>query len=125
MKGTWDSIHVFEILNKSGSKADYKLTATIMLNINTQSERVGDINIGGNLQRQVSKDNVIVDNKDNTHLSNLGGMIENIESTMRQTLEQVYLGRTKDIVFDMRKKGGVAAYNASRDAQKSITGQLK
>jgi len=119
MKGTWDSIHVFEVINKPGSKADYKLTTTVLLGITTESERAGKITIAGNLQRQVPKEGVLVDNKDNNHISNLGTLIENTENTMRQTLEQIYLGRTKDIVFDIRKKGGVSAFNASRDMQKS------
>jgi len=125
MKGSWDSIHVFEVTNKPGNKADYKLTSTVLLSIATESDRSGKIQIAGNLTRQVPKNDQPVDNKEHTHLCNLGTLIENTESTMRLTLEQVYLGRTKDLVFDIRKKGGVAAFNASREAQKNITGQLQ
>lgn len=70
----------------------------------------------------MTKDNAIIDGKDNTHITNLGALIENTENSMRMGMEQIYLGRTKDIVFDMRKKAGVAAFNASKQAQKDMCG---
>jgi len=121
MEGSWDVIHVFEAENAKG-KANYKLTTTVMLSITTESERSGKVVIAGNLTRQVTKENAVIDGKDNTHITNLGSLIEATENSMRMGMEQIYLGRTKDIVFDLRKKAGVAAFNASRDAQKTMSG---
>ena len=52
MKGTWDSIHVVEV--QEGKKtAHYKLTSTVMLSIETETEATGTVTLSGNLTRQV------------------------------------------------------------------------
>lgn len=53
MKGTWDSIHVFEVEEKGANKADYRITSTIMLKIETNHPSTGLVNCSGSLTRQV------------------------------------------------------------------------
>ena len=53
IKGCWDSIHVFEVLEK-GRTAHYKLTSTIMLWLQTIKAASGTMNLGGSLTRQVT-----------------------------------------------------------------------
>lgn len=53
MKGTWDSIHVVEV-QEGGSNAHYKLTSTVMLSIETETDATGNVALSGNLTRQVS-----------------------------------------------------------------------
>eukprot|EP01127_Copromyxa_protea_P006635 TRINITY_DN16643_c0_g1_i1.p1 TRINITY_DN16643_c0_g1~~TRINITY_DN16643_c0_g1_i1.p1 ORF type:complete len:272 (-),score=74.72 TRINITY_DN16643_c0_g1_i1:40-855(-) len=123
MKGTWDSIHVFEVEEKSPSKANYRITSTIMLKIETNHATTGLVNCSGSLTRQQETNDVNV-NKDNSHVSNLGQQIEKIENSMRATIETIYFGRTKDIVGDIRKKTGVKADEQSRSMQQAIRGDL-
>ena len=52
MKGTWDSIHVVEV-QESSSNAHYKLTSTVMLSIETETDATGTVTLSGNLTRQV------------------------------------------------------------------------
>lgn len=52
MKGTWDSIHVVEVQD-SKKNAHYKLTSTVMLSIETETEATGIVNLAGSLTRQV------------------------------------------------------------------------
>ena len=52
MKGTWDSIHVVEVMDQ-GSNAHYKLTSTVMLGIETETDQSGRVNLGGSMTRQV------------------------------------------------------------------------
>lgn len=52
MKGTWDSIHVVEV-QEGSSNAHYKLTSTVMLSIETETEATGRVTLSGNLTRQV------------------------------------------------------------------------
>jgi capping protein beta len=52
MKGTWDSIHVVEVKD-SKKNANYKLTSTVMLGIETETEATGSVNLSGSLTRQV------------------------------------------------------------------------
>ncbi len=52
MKGTWDSIHVIEVLDKA-KNAHYKLTSTVMLFIETETRETGCVTLAGSLTRQV------------------------------------------------------------------------
>ncbi len=51
MKGTWDSIHVVEVVDK-GKNAHYKLTSTVMLFIETETKETGRVTLAGSLTRQ-------------------------------------------------------------------------
>lgn len=56
--GTWDSIHVVEAVESDNkSRATYKLTTTVMLNMVVDKPEVGEANWSGTLTRQVSNHN--------------------------------------------------------------------
>jgi hypothetical protein len=52
-KGTWDSIHVVEIVEKGPRSAHYKLTSTVILHVLNTKARNGDMGLSGSLTRQV------------------------------------------------------------------------
>jgi len=52
------------------------------------------------LTRQDEKDAPVTDATG--HLSNIGRMVEDMEIKLRLTLEQIYFGKTRDIVNDLR-----------------------
>jgi len=107
MKGLWDSIHVFNVEEKNGGTADYQLTSTVMLSIETNEEKTGMVNLSGSLTRQESRDGQPV-NKEKTHLMNIGSFIEDLENKIRASLDTIYFSKTKDIVNDLRVAQGVA-----------------
>uniref|UniRef100_A0A8D0E0B8 F-actin-capping protein subunit beta n=1 Tax=Salvator merianae TaxID=96440 RepID=A0A8D0E0B8_SALMN len=79
IKGCWDSIHVVEVQEKSsGRTAHYKLTSTVMLWLQTNKTGSGTMNLGGSLTRQ------------------------DMENKIRSTLNEIYFGKTKDIVNGLR-----------------------
>jgi len=119
MKGTWDSIHVFEVEETASNKANYRITSTIMLKIETNHTTTGLVSCSGSLTRQQETADVSI-SKDNTHVSNLGQQIEKIENSMRTTIESTYFGRTKDIVGDIRKKVGVKVDQQQKGMQQAI-----
>ena len=41
-------------------------------------------------------------NESNSHIANIGSLIEEMENKMRNTLNEIYFGKTKDIVNDLR-----------------------
>lgn len=59
--------------------------------------------LGGSLTRQAERDFTLDDN--NPHVANIGHMVEEMENSMRSTLDQIYFGKTKDIVNDLRWGG--------------------
>eukprot|EP01123_Difflugia_compressa_P008534 TRINITY_DN2571_c0_g1_i1.p1 TRINITY_DN2571_c0_g1~~TRINITY_DN2571_c0_g1_i1.p1 ORF type:complete len:276 (-),score=58.46 TRINITY_DN2571_c0_g1_i1:226-1053(-) len=119
MKGTWDSIHVFEVGDK-GSSADYKLTSTVMLTIETEDEKTGNVSLSGSMTRQESRESTPV-NKENTHLINMGRFVEELEGKMRTSLNTIHFGKTKDIVNDLRVAKGVALAQQSKAAQEVVS----
>ncbi|XP_026735264.1 F-actin-capping protein subunit beta-like [Trichoplusia ni] len=101
IKGCWDSIHVVEVIEKSsGRNAHYKLTSTAMLWLQTNKESSGTMNLGGSLTRQAEQDSAVSDVT--PHIVNVGRMVEDMENKIRNTLNDIYFGKTKDIVNGLR-----------------------
>lgn len=100
--GCWDSIHVIEIQEKAaGRHAHYKLTSTIMLWLQLTKQASGMMNLGGSITRQVEAD-LQMNDTTSTHLINIGKMIEDLENKIRSTLNEVYFGKTKQVVTEVR-----------------------
>lgn len=101
IKGCWDSIHVVEVQEKSsGRTAHYKLTSTAMLWLQTHKQASGTMNLGGSLTRQIEQDAPVSDTS--PHIANIGRMIEDMENKIRNTLNEIYFGKTKDVVNGLR-----------------------
>ncbi|XP_013781869.1 LOW QUALITY PROTEIN: F-actin-capping protein subunit beta-like [Limulus polyphemus] len=101
IKGCWDSIHVVEVQEKSsGRSAHYKLTSTAMLWLQTNKPGSGTMNLGGSLTRQVELDAAV--SEASPHIANIGRMVEDMENKIRNTLNEIYFGKTKDIVNGLR-----------------------
>lgn len=125
VKGCWDSIHVVEVQEKSsGRNATYKLTSTVMLWLETNKEESGMMKLGGSMTRQDERENLTV-NDANPHVKNMGMMIEDMEFKIRSQLNEIYFGKTKDIVNDLRSVDGVGREAAARDQAALIRDAMK
>jgi len=129
--GSWDSIHVFEA-SERGRQAHYKLTSTIMLNmVNTSGKQTngdgketsGDIGLSGSMTRQSEHDFSVQD--PTSHITNTGKIIEDMEIKMRGQLQEVYFGKTKDVVYDLRSVEDLEQTRRQRDLQKELVGFIK
>jgi len=146
--GSWDSIHVFES-GERGRQAHYKLTSTIMLQLTThqaseegnesekkaaaaaghtktkdiQFKRNGEVTISGSMTRQHEQDWPIHD--PSSHITNTGKMIEEMEIKMRNSLQEVYFGKTRDIVYDLRSVDDLERARRQRELQKELVGFIK
>lgn len=94
-EGGWDSIHVFEVVER-GRNAQYKLTSTVMLHMLSDNSTLGKMDLSGNMTRQTEQDMEVKEKTD--HIANLGRLVEDMELKMRNQLQEVYFGKTKDIV---------------------------
>lgn len=121
MKGTWDSIHVVEV-QEAKKSAHYKLTSTVMLTIETETDATGNVSVSGNLTRQAEKDSVV--NELNPHISNIGKMVEDMESRLRSTLETIYFGKTKDIANELRSRIAAGELKKRREFQAQISSSM-
>ena len=67
--GTWDSIHVFEAVDRART-AHYKLTSTVILHLSARADTLGEMELSGNMTRQIEQDLPIED--ENSHIANIG-----------------------------------------------------
>ncbi|KAH3665749.1 hypothetical protein OGAPHI_003937 [Ogataea philodendri] len=119
--GSWDSIHVIEIIPGSGDKATYKVTSTVILDISNSDSL--DIYLSGNLTRQTSKE---LEYKDSaSHVSNVGSLVEDIESRLRNLLQEVYFGKTKDILGDIRSLEPLNSKSDEKQKHSELIDNLK
>lgn len=101
IKGCWDSIHVFEAIEKDGSRTvHYKLISTVMLWLETNKKCSGTMNLGGSLTRQTEQDSQVSDM--NSHIANVGRLVEDMENKIRNTLNEIYFGKTNSILNGLR-----------------------
>jgi len=140
--GSWDSIHVFEAAER-GRQAHYKLTSTVMLQLvtrnNSQDEdegngngggkgaarwkHEGEVSLSGSMTRQTEQDWPLTDPA--SHVTNTGRMIEEMEIKMRNLLQEVYFGKTRDIVYDLRSVDDLEKARRQRELQKELVGFIK
>eukprot|EP00771_Trimastix_marina_P003371 gnl/Trimastix_PCT/462.p1 GENE.gnl/Trimastix_PCT/462~~gnl/Trimastix_PCT/462.p1 ORF type:complete len:269 (+),score=63.69 gnl/Trimastix_PCT/462:38-844(+) len=118
-KGTWDSIHVVHAEEKEGGRYHYKLTSTIML-----SMLFGPVNLCGSLTRQVESSPAHPVTSPHQHMINIGSMVEDLEISLRATLEVVYFRNVKNQIDSIRMVGSVAEARATRERQRNMIGGL-
>lgn len=121
MKGAWDSIHVFEA-SERGRSAHYKLTSTVLLYMITSNADLGNVTLSGSMTRQAESDFPLED--PSSHIGNLGRLVEDMELRMRNLLEQVYFGKTKDIMNDLRSVRSLVEAQRQNNIQKELLGKL-
>ncbi|KAK9269910.1 hypothetical protein L1049_025483 [Liquidambar formosana] len=97
-EGAWDAIHVIEVGPEEEGTAHYCLTSTVMLSLTTNDESSGTFSLSGSIRRQMNMDLSVSEG----HLCNMGKMIEEMESKLRNSLDQVYFGKTKEMVCTLR-----------------------
>jgi len=114
--GGWDAIHVVEVRPSQG-KASYKLTSTIMLRLATDHSlgqtSTGELKLSGSMTRQQTQE--MAASNDGQHLANMGRMIEDMENRMRDSLQDVYFGKTKSTFNRLYKPSG-SAMDQQKDA---------
>ncbi|KAK8647024.1 hypothetical protein V6N13_120782 [Hibiscus sabdariffa] len=96
-EGTWDAIHVIEV-GPDEEVTRYCLTSTVMLSLTTDDVSSGTFSLSGSIRRQMNMNLPVADG----HLSNMGKMIEELEGKLRNSLDQVYFGKTREMVCTLR-----------------------
>jgi len=101
IKGCWDSIHVVQATENEASRmVHYKLISTVMLWLETNKKRSGTMNLGGSLTRQIELDAQVTENS--SHIVNIGRLVEDMENKIRNTLNEIYFGKTNMILNGLR-----------------------
>ena len=74
---------MFEAIDRART-AHYKLTSTVILHLGTSNENLGDMDLSGNMTRQIEQDMPVDD--DGSHIINVGRLVEDMELKMRNLL---------------------------------------
>ncbi|AEO66115.1 eedf4df6-e91d-4eaa-a1a4-f57427c3914c [Thermothielavioides terrestris] len=120
--GVWDSIHVFEA-SERGRTSNYRLTSTVILSLATRGASLGEVDLSGYMTRQVEQD-LPVEN-DESHIANIGRLVEDMELKMRNLLQEVYFGKAKDVVGDLRSIGSLSEGQRDRETQRELIGSMR
>ncbi|KAH9902304.1 F-actin-capping protein subunit beta [Xylariomycetidae sp. FL2044] len=121
-EGTWDSIHVFEAIDRA-RHTQYNLTSTVILSLSTSSGGLGDMDLSGNMTRQIEQE--LPAESDEQQIANIGKLVEDMELKMRNLLQEVYFGKAKDVVGDLRSVGSLSEGARDREAQREIIGSMR
>merc|ERR1712024_321760 len=54
------------------------------------------------------------------HIANIGRLVEDMENKIRNTLNEIYFGKTKDIVNGLRSVVPLKDANSAKDLQKEL-----
>ncbi|RWA06157.1 hypothetical protein EKO27_g8954 [Xylaria grammica] len=121
-EGTWDSIHVFEAIDRARF-TQYNLTSTVILSLATDGSSLGEMDLSGNMTRQIEIE--LPAESDEQQIANIGKLVEDMELKMRNLLQEVYFGKAKDVVGDLRSVGSLSETAREREAQRDIIGSMR
>ncbi|KAK8088373.1 hypothetical protein PG997_003334 [Apiospora hydei] len=121
-EGSWDSIHVFEAIDRA-RMTQYNLTSTVILSLSTSSTGLGEMDLSGNMTRQIEQE--LPAESDEQQIANIGKLVEDMELKMRNLLQEVYFGKAKDVVGDLRSVGSLSEAGRDREAQRELIGSMR
>ncbi len=87
-RGCWDSTHVMSVSQISPTEFNYTLTSTVIISMNLFDDKTGDVDLSGSLTQQVERKKKI--SPTSSHISNMGTMIEEMETAIRNKIEGMY-----------------------------------
>lgn len=80
------------------------------------------MNLGGSLTRQMEQDSPI--SETSPHIANIGKMVEDMENKIRSTLNEIYFGKTRDIVNGLRSVNSLSDQRKNADLKKDLARAL-
>jgi capping protein beta len=116
--GWWDSTHIFDV--QPTGQADtfkYTITSTVLISMNLKEQSTGDVDLSGSLT--IQKEKTVTLSKFKGHINVMGPLLEEQESLLRNRIEQIYIGKTREVI-------GVRTSTGARDMQfNNIIAELK
>jgi capping protein beta len=93
------------------------------LHLSTGAEALGEMDLSGNMTRQIESDLPVED--DTSHIANIGKLVEDMELKMRNLLQEVYFGKAKDVVGDLRSIGALTEANKDKATHQEMINSMK
>jgi capping protein beta len=107
--GWWDSIHVFEVVPAdTAGNFTYRLTTTVMIAMilgDGKTRKIGKVNLSGSMTKQQEEQHPL--DSTHTHVQNMGEMLEQMELRIRNSIEGIYIQKTREVINGMRSTTGL------------------
>ena len=125
--GSWDSSNLITVtFDNEGAKkkAKYNLISTVNLAMSFESKICGKVCLSGTIARSSHYSKVVNDyTNDESHVTNIGVLVEDMENNIRNTLDTIYCMKSKQIIDTARYnptegKPGIAQANALKEVWK-------
>ena len=125
--GCWDSSNLITVtFENEGSKkkAKYNLISSVNLAMSFESKICGKVCLSGTIARSSHYSKVVNDyTNDEAHVTNIGVLVEDMENSIRNTLDTIYLLKSKQIIDTARYnptegKPGIAQAEALKEVWK-------
>lgn len=95
--GWWDSVHIFDVQpTGKPDEFNYTLTSTVLISMQLDAAGTGSVDLSGSLANQVSRAKTI--GKFKGHIQNMGPMLEDQESLLRNRIEDIYIQKTRQVL---------------------------
>ena len=126
-QGSWDSSNLITVtFDNEGEKkkAKYNLITTVNLAMSFEGKACGKVCLSGTIARSSHFSKIVTDyTDDEAHIENIGVLVEDMENSIRNTLDNVYLMKSKQIIDTARYnptegKPGIAQAQALKDVWK-------
>ncbi|GMM36483.1 F-actin-capping protein subunit beta [Saccharomycopsis crataegensis] len=115
----WDSIHVINAEKISPETFIYTLTTTIIMSMEDSDAEQGiSLSLSGSLTRQSEKKAAAKSYID--HITNMGTLVEDMESKLRNMIQEVYFSKTRDVVGDLRTINKVSNLYNEKSMQSEV-----
>ena len=125
--GNWDSSNLITVTfeNEGGKKkAKYNLISTVNLAMSFESQICGKVCLSGTIARSSHYSKIVADyTNDENHVTNIGVLVEDMENSIRNTMDTIYLLKSKQIIDTARYnptegKPGIAQAKALKEVWK-------
>ena len=125
--GSWDSSNLITVtFENEGAKkkAKYNLITTVNLAMSFEGKAVGKVCLSGTIARSSHYSKIVKDlTQDEDHITNIGVLVEDMENSIRNTLDTIYCMKSKQIIDTARYnptegKPGIAQAEALKEVWK-------
>jgi len=82
------------------------------------------MDLSGNMTRQIESDLPVLDDEV-SHIANIGKLVEDMELKMRNLLQEVYFGKAKDVVGDLRSITSLTEANKDKVTHQEMINSMK
>lgn len=127
--GAWDAMHIVEVSvgrepSVEAITAEYKLTTTVTLHLDTAVAKLDSFLLAGNITRQSQQRATLGSRAIEEHIPHIGRLVEDMESRMRSSLQEIYFGKTHDLINEIRPVMPAGYLRHQADLQREMLGRL-